>query len=191
MLQESSCGLFLWVVLVVPILNNEYGNGRIHSLLRRLDAIPAGLGELFGDILARDNDNLNDLVLCLQWILYAKRPLSCDDLYLAVLVKPEITSTSESPDFSKTTARDVERFMLGYLKGLAGVTKSKTQKVQFIYESVKGFLLKETHLSKLDLSLGLNLPGLSHERLKQRCQARIALIFLRPLERVHKVYVCI
>jgi hypothetical protein len=54
---KRSSGIFLWVVLVVKILNKEYDNGRIHTLRRRLDELPNGLDELFQNILAREGGN--------------------------------------------------------------------------------------------------------------------------------------
>jgi hypothetical protein len=64
MLKRAS-GVFLWVVLVVLMLNKEYDRGRIYALRDRLDKIPDDLGALFRDILIRDNENVEDLVLCL------------------------------------------------------------------------------------------------------------------------------
>lgn len=88
---ERASGIFLWVVLVVQMLNKEYDRGRIHALRKRLDEIPNELDELFKDILTRDGQNMEELILCLQWILYAKRPLKREELYFAILtgVDPE------------------------------------------------------------------------------------------------------
>lgn len=35
-LQEKALGVFMWVVLVVGILNKEHDRGRVHALRRRL-----------------------------------------------------------------------------------------------------------------------------------------------------------
>ncbi|KAI9765884.1 MAG: hypothetical protein M1839_005287 [Geoglossum umbratile] len=137
---EKASGIFMWVILVVQILNKEYDRGRIHSLRKRLREIPAGLNELFRDILMRDKENMEDMLLCLQWILYAKRPLKREELYFAVIAG-----------------------------GLAEVAKSKDQTVQFIHESVRDYLLKGNGLSSLWPELGGDFLGLSHERLKQHC----------------------
>jgi ankyrin repeat protein len=166
---ERASGIFLWIVLVVQMLNKEYDRGRIHALRKRLDEIPNGLDELFKDILTRDGQNMEELILCLQWILYSKRPLKCEELYFAILagVEPEEV-TVWSPE--EITKPDMERFILSSSKGLAEVTKSKAQTVQFIHESVRDFFLKGNGLSGLRSELGSNFPGLSHERLKQCCQ---------------------
>ncbi|KFY31660.1 hypothetical protein V493_00915 [Pseudogymnoascus sp. VKM F-4281 (FW-2241)] len=166
---ERASGIFLWVVLVVKMLNTEFDRGRIHALRKRLDKIPNGLDELFSDILTRDSQNMEEMILCLQWILYAKRPLKREELYFAILagVEPE-TVTSWDPE--EVTTQDIERFVLSSSKGLADVTKSKDQTVQFIHESVRDFLLKGSGLNKLRTNLTSNFPGQSHERLKQCCE---------------------
>jgi ankyrin repeat protein/nucleoside phosphorylase len=165
---ERASGIFLWVVLVVQMLNKEYDHGRIHALRKRLDEIPNGLNELFRDILTRDGQNMEELILCLQCILYAKRPLKCEELYFAILagVEPEALTAWSSEEITK---QDMERFILSSSKGLAEVPKSKNQTVQFIHESVRDFL-KENGLRELRSDLGSNFPGLGHERLKQCCQ---------------------
>ena len=40
-LQEKASGVFMWVVLVVDILNKEHDGGRIHALRKRLRDIPS------------------------------------------------------------------------------------------------------------------------------------------------------
>jgi hypothetical protein len=112
---------------------------------------------------------MEELILCLQWILYTNRPLKREELYFAVLagVAPEAVAAWSSEDITK---QDMERFVLNSSKGLAETTKSKDQTVQFIHESVREFFLKGNGLNKLQTHLGNNFPGLSHERLKQYCQ---------------------
>ncbi|RYP71044.1 hypothetical protein DL769_004757 [Monosporascus sp. CRB-8-3] len=167
-LKEKASGVFMWVVLVVEILNKEYDGGRIHALRRRLRDIPGDLHELFRDILTRDHYNRDELLLCIQWLLFAKQPLKPEQLYFAILsgVEPEVLS-EWNPD--EVTAPVVQRFILSSSKGLAEITKSKNPTVQFIHESVKDFLLKENGLREVWSDLGRDFQGESHERLKQCC----------------------
>ncbi|KAF9630200.1 hypothetical protein BFW01_g381 [Lasiodiplodia theobromae] len=167
-IQEKASGVFMWVVLVVEILNKEHDRGRMHALRRRLQEIPSELHELFRDILTRDSDNRVELVLCIQWVLFAKQPLSPEQLYFAILSEVEADAVSIW-DPSEITRDVMERFILDSSKGLTETTKSKLQKVQFIHESVRDFLLKEDGLSNIWPDLGGNLQGQSHERLKQCC----------------------
>ncbi|KFY90884.1 hypothetical protein V500_04903 [Pseudogymnoascus sp. VKM F-4518 (FW-2643)] len=166
---ERASGIFLWVVLVVDMLQKEYDRGRIYSLRKRLDGIPNGLDDLFSDILTRDRQNMEELILCLQWILYAKRPLKREELYFAILagVEPDALTAWDS---EQVTRQDMERFVLSSSKGLADVTKSKDQTVQFIHESVRDFLLEGNKLDMLRSDLSSNFPGQSHEILKQCCE---------------------
>ena len=153
------------------ILNKEYDHGRVHALRRRLREIPDGLDKLFEDILTRDQENMGELVLCLQWILYAKRPLKQDEIYHAILsgTDPEALSALNSEEI---TAQDMERFILSCSKGLAETTKLKAQRVQFIHESVRDYLLGKNGFNKLKSELRLDL---SHDRLKQCCHDYMGL----------------
>ena len=173
-LQEKALGIFMWVILVVGILNKEHDGGRIYTLRRRLREIPGDLHELFRDILTRDSDNRDELILCIQWVLFSRQPLSPEEVYFAILsgVEPETLSKWDPNEI----ARDViERFILNSSKGLAEITKSKIQKVQFIHESVKDFLLKENGLGNIWPELGRNFQGQSHEQLKNCCLNYISI----------------
>ncbi|KAI9665065.1 MAG: hypothetical protein M1821_006513 [Bathelium mastoideum] len=167
-LREKASGIFMWVILVVGILNKEHDSGRMHALRRRLREIPRDLHELFSDILTRDSQDRDELFLCVQWVLFAKRPLDPRELYHAILsgVEPE---TFLSGELAGTTQDVVERFILNSSKGLAEITTSKVPKVQFIHESVKDFFLKRNGLGDIWPDLKNNFEGQSHERLKQCC----------------------
>jgi len=166
--QEKASGVFIWVVLVVGILNKEYDRGRIHRLRQRLQEIPSDLHNLFRDILTRDSHNRDELVLCIQWVLFAKQPLSPEQLYFAVLSGVEPVSKWDPDEVPKET---IELFILDSSKGLTEITKSKNQTVQFIHESVRDFLLKDDGLGDIWPNLRSNLQGQSHEQLKQCCLA--------------------
>jgi hypothetical protein len=92
---EKASGIFLWIVLVVRILNKEYDRGRMHTLRKWLQEIPTKLNELFRDILTRDGQNMENLLLCIQWLLYAKRPLRREELYFAILSEEDPESLTE------------------------------------------------------------------------------------------------
>jgi len=64
-LQVKASGIFMWVILVVGILNKEHDSGRMYALRRRVREIPGDLHELFRDILTRDSHNRDELVLCI------------------------------------------------------------------------------------------------------------------------------
>jgi ankyrin repeat protein len=180
-LQEKASGIFMWVVLVTGILNKEHDSGRIHALQRRLQEIPGDLHELFRDILRRDSNNRDELVLCIQWVLFAKQPLSPEQLYFAILSGVELDTVSIW-DPRDVTMDVIKKFILNSSKGLAEITTSKRQKVQFIHESVRDFLLKEDGLSNVWPDLRHNFQGQSHEQLKRCCLNYVKLDVFTALE---------
>lgn len=168
-LIEKASGVFMWVVLVVEILQWEHDHGHKHKLKQKLQDIPRDLHKLFREILTRDSHHKDELLLCIQWVLFARQPLTPEQLYLAVLsgVDPE-TASEWSPD--EIEEQDIKKFILSSSKGLVEVTRSKrSPKTQFIHESVRDFLLKENELREIWPDLGGNFQGESHERLKQCC----------------------
>jgi ankyrin repeat protein len=179
-LQEKASGIFMWVVLVIGILNKEWDRGQIHTLRRKLQEIPGDLHELFRDILTRDSHNKEGLVLCIQWMLFAKQPLNPEQFYHAILSGVDLDAVS-ALDSEEITNDVLKRFILDCSKGLVEITMAKKQKVQFIHESVRDFLIKENGLSKIWPELGTNFQGQSHERLKQCCSYYISLDFGRLL----------
>ncbi|KAL7948778.1 purine and uridine phosphorylase [Trichoderma barbatum] len=144
-LQEKASGVFMWVVLVICM-------------------------ELFRDILTRDNQDANELLLCIQWVLFSKQPLRPEQLYFAMLPDDQYEWNP-----NEITVSDMERFILNSSKGLTEVSKSKSPTVQFIHESVKDYLMRENGLRDIWLDLEANVCGESHERLKQCCLNYIAI----------------
>ena len=173
----KSGSIFLWVVLVVQILKTEFDRGSIHKLDKRLDEIPMELNELFLDILVRDNKSLPELILCIQWILFAKRAIRREELYFALLAgdMSELSALADW-DLEELNSKVMDRHILTCSKGLAETTRSKNPSVQFIHESVREFLLQPGTLSQLWSGFDNLAPGPSHQRLRQCC--RLYLDFL-------------
>ncbi|CAI7624644.1 unnamed protein product, partial [Penicillium pancosmium] len=173
-LLDKAAGVFMWVVLVVDILNKEYRRGGM-ALRKRLNELPSGLSQLFKDILKRDDENMEALLLCILWILFAKRPLQPREFYHALwsglslkdLADGQIplvdTTVLENGDSDGLFAR----YVTSSSKGLAEITKSTKQpKVQFIHESVRDFLIKDNGIRELWPDLGIDCQSTSHEMLK-------------------------
>ncbi|KAF5515191.1 putative ankyrin repeat protein [Colletotrichum siamense] len=173
-LLRKAGGVFMWVVLVVEILNKEFLSGRRDKVERRLQEIPPKLSELFKDILRRDNDSIEEFLLCCQWILFAKRSLRPREWYFAML--SGLSDGQDGPipyDPEIVSDEDVDLFVNSSSKGLAEITKSTQPIVQFIHESVMDFLVKENGLQHLQLGLEANFQAQSHNRLKYCCNSYI------------------
>lgn len=184
---RKSAGVFMWVVLAVDILNGVFGNGQLLLVRRRLQELPPKLSDLFEDILCRDRENVDDMLLCIQWIAFAKRPLTLAEYYFAL-------STSLLPadaavvewDRETITPEVMKRYVLSSSKGLAEVTSYReTETVNFIHESVRDFLIKDNGIQQLWHHLADNFEIYSHERLRQCCHTHIvhakSLPFTLPL----------
>lgn len=170
-LQKSS-GIFLWVVLVLDIINKEYPDKTvsIKKIRGRLQELPPKLTELFEMILTRDGENIERLQICLKWILFATRPLKPQELHFAIEMSldPTFSGLWDPEDIELDQIKTAVR---SSSKGLAEITRSKDPVVQFIHESVRDFLLGkyETRWS----GASSNFIGHSHEILKNCCLAQI------------------
>lgn len=190
---QRSSGIFLWVILVVRILNTESDRGTQHRLRTCLQAIPKGLHDLFGGIIG-NSDAEGTLLPTLLWVLFAKRSLSPLELYLAVVHCTDPGSPSSVIwDFEAVHRTSIKNFITSSSRGLLQVV-APTQYVthtlwyerssvnppgrglvvQFIHESVRDYLLG-TDLTRLDSTLTGNLVGISNLRLARWCQSYVEL----------------
>ena len=168
---NKAAGIFMWIVLVVEILNKESSRGSL-AIRTRLSEIPGKLSELFKSIVTRDQERKDWLLLCVLWILCAQRPLTPAEFSHALwagLLSQESQIDQELPD--TTDMEDCVKLVTSSSKGLAEITKSKQPRVQFIHESVGDFLVKERGLNDLWPELGFEWEAPSHERLKRCCTA--------------------
>ncbi|GKT83833.1 NACHT and ankyrin domain-containing protein [Colletotrichum tofieldiae] len=170
---DKADGIFMWIVLVVEILNKEYIHGAL-ALRKRISEIPAKLSDLFKSMLKRDQERPESLLLCVLWVLCAKRPLSPAEFQHALwagLFEQDLVD----PDLPDDANMDAIRLVTSSSKGLAEITKSKEPKVQFIHQSVSDFLVKERGLQDMWPELGFDWEGPSHERLKSCCATYLSL----------------
>ncbi|KAI1451315.1 ankyrin repeat-containing domain protein [Annulohypoxylon moriforme] len=174
MLLDKASGIFMWVILVVDILNKEYDRGCAHHLEERLQDIPDDLHHLIHNILTRDHDDMAGLLLCIQWVLFAKRPLTPKELYFAIMSGVEQDRLFTCDSEQHPPIETIQRYILNNSKGLAELTKSETPTIQFIHESIPDFLLKEKGLQEIWPELEPNLRGKSHDKLRQCCLAYLS-----------------
>ncbi|KAK7911589.1 hypothetical protein PG985_014070 [Apiospora marii] len=92
-LQKAN-GIFLWVVLVINLLNKAYDEGRGKVLWETFGGIPGDLETVFSLILCKDYGGPSETVSMLQWVLLSDSPLRPESLLLAVLDEP-VSLTSE------------------------------------------------------------------------------------------------
>ncbi|KAJ3565192.1 hypothetical protein NPX13_g7590 [Xylaria arbuscula] len=174
-LLSKASGVFLWLALVVPMLNKEYDHGRLHALQQRLRDIPSNLHALFKDMISRHSHSKAELVICLRWILYARHPLSPWQLYHGILygtnVGPDIILNLNELQVSNDV---IYRFIINASMGLAETVKTQDgNRVQFIHESVRDFLLGLNGWEAISSLNETNHHGMSHDILARCCSTCI------------------
>jgi ankyrin repeat protein len=172
---DKAAGIFLWVALVVQILNADHRRGN-PGLQKRLMELPSGLSDLFKDVLTRDQENMEELRLSIIWILFAQRPLEPEEYYHALWsdLSPDDLASLERRKVKVSEASGLfERYVTSSSKGLAETTQSKKPTVQFIHESVRDFLIRDKGLHELWPDLEQDWESQSHDRLKSCCNTYI------------------
>ncbi|KAI1754837.1 hypothetical protein F4782DRAFT_491746 [Xylaria castorea] len=158
-------GIFMWVILVVAMLNKAYDEGRDEAMQKALDEVPKDLEGVFATLLDVGDSHKAELIRMLQWVLFSRRPLKPEELYVAAVREP-------LPSYEV-----IQRRITSSSKGLIEVRKEKgrtkekavTELVQFIHLSVNDFLCRNNRLETLDPSLKPDAIGASHARLWAYC----------------------
>lgn len=178
-LLRKASGVFLWVVLVVQILNEHKRHGLVHELKQRVDGIPKNLDKLFAEILQGGPSEAPYTLSMLKLIAFASRPLTREEVYHAVLYSE---SQHEITSLIDVTQEDMENFIINCSKGLAEMTKGMRPTVQLIHESVRNHLLDTGLRPTVPLS-GHNLSAWCHENLKALCLGYVEKSALALLQR--------
>jgi len=135
-IRSRAYGVFLWVVLVVTLVNQDDRNGNAAEIYQRLDQIPTGLSDLFNELIERGttSDHLRPLI---QWVTFGIRPLTPTELY-CILMKEASRIDLKSPVFEHS---NLAKFILSASKGLVETTTGPWPRVQFIHESLRTYFL--------------------------------------------------
>ena len=151
-IDKSSC-IFQWAKLVIPMITKYDDDGEnIRKARQNIAEMSGQLSELYKTILENIKDRKRATQL-LQWICFAQRPLSLDELRYAMIVDitNNFTSLKEcesSVDFTQTNNQMKKK--VNSLSG--GLAETNGPTVRFIHQSVNDYLLRDG-LSKLDNSL--------------------------------------
>lgn len=180
-IREKSSGIFMWVVLVIKMLNRAYEDGKIEAMKQKLNEMPAELEKVFETILGANNPDKGETILILQWVLFAKEPLSPEEIYFAIRAGADSQTLSKS-DLLQITPGIIRRRIISSSRGLIEIRKGKKETVQFIHKSVNDFLLRNRRLQILDPKLKRNPIAISHDRLKNCCMSYLTMESLESLE---------
>lgn len=175
-LTRKSEKIFLWVAIVVPMLNKAYDRGGgLRAMSALLKQIPKGLNALFSETLSKTSECFHECETLLRWVLFSMRPLRPEELYLAVLYS-RCTDSAEAFRAEEEAAIDTSRVrkcILDWSRGLVEVIKSGhadgDSTVQFIHESVRDYMMFSEEAFQLMPSLSADFQGASHDMMKTVC----------------------
>ena len=148
LIVERASGVFMWVCLVVKrVLDLDRKGIGLAEIEEEIHAIPPDLDELYRKLIGSMELASRKLI---QWICFATRPLSIDELRWAMVIEADcpyrtLQACRSAKHYVSDSVR-MKRQVQTLSRGLAEV--SDTQVVQFIHQSVKDFV--EKGLSALD-----------------------------------------
>jgi hypothetical protein len=188
---KRSSHIFLWVSLILQIIDNLRGNMTTWKIVqRKISEVPQNLTDLYTHILSSldEDDRLQSSIL-LRWIYFARRPLNPNELRIAMAFDTDIPHKSlrswrESDEYYEFNSLWNER-ITALSGGLAEVVQSEDDEddlsdeddevpehkkviVQFIHESVKDYLQKEG-ISMLGINQDGSVAGQCHHRMSRSC----------------------
>lgn len=148
-LSERSRGNFQWVVLVTPRVIQFYKNGKsLSAICTLIRSLPSELASLYEEIVrGAEPDDMRQALHLFQWICFAFRPLTLEELREATALDIHTSHTSlqesrTSGQYAETD-EEMERRVLSLSQGLAEVEEHGPKRiVQFIHQSVIDFLLQ-------------------------------------------------
>ncbi|KAH8652944.1 hypothetical protein BGZ61DRAFT_575021 [Ilyonectria robusta] len=178
LITKHAQGVFIWAYLVVEqILDLDNKGAGLKKIEDEIYSIPPDLDDLYHNLIRNVDERPASLKL-VQWICFAVRPLSLDELQWAMIVDADCQHKSlleckSMKDYISDSDR-MKRRVQTLSRGLAEVT-SDTKVVQFIHQSVKDFFV-EKGLSALGESVKTDfVVGIAHHRLSRTCIRYLAM----------------
>ena len=110
-------GIFMWVVLVVELLNQAFDDGMVSAMQDKLSEIPDDLDEVLRMILEKDNPYKKQTLLLLQWVLFTCRPLKPLELYHCINAGAD-PAKLKPWEATKDTGATIKRFITTISRGL-------------------------------------------------------------------------
>jgi ankyrin repeat protein len=182
---SKACGGFQWVFLITETLVGRHLAGK--TLFKDISSCPQTLTELYATILNTGPEvERSQMTKLFQWILFAKRPLSAQELRDALAADADMSCTSvaelRSQESWSETLVDFERYVKYISRGLVEFHsreiweqyepggEDSDREAQLIHQSVADFLL-DKHLSKIDI----NQDGAAHIQISKSCFKYLAL----------------
>ncbi|RVD83517.1 uncharacterized protein DFL_007903 [Arthrobotrys flagrans] len=180
-LRGKAEGVFMWIVLVVEMLNQAYDDGDIDAVWTELRELPPDLDAVFRILLDIDKPGENRTIFMLEFMLFAEGRLSAAELYYAVKSASEPKSLRRH-NSSIITDKLIESFIINNSRGLIEVCTYSDEYpggdyvyVQFIHKTVEDFLLRNKRLQTLYSQTAPDSESFGHGRIAFSCLEYISM----------------
>jgi ankyrin repeat protein len=135
-LIKGANGMFLWVSLILEGFRTARST-KPRDITERLKNLPQGLSAIYLKILEDIRpDERETARSILQWVTCALRPLTIEELRIAIAIRPGATSLSTIEDDMEMDLRHVLRLMFGPMLKI-----QSDNTVHLVHQSAKDFLL--------------------------------------------------
>ncbi|KAF3098372.1 hypothetical protein TWF706_006804 [Orbilia oligospora] len=168
-------GLFMWVILVVGLLNRAYDDGDIDAVWIRLQELPPDLDAVFTTLLEIDNPEKYQTIFMLEFMLFCRGRLTPTELYYAVKAGTKHESLRRHDTSTGLTDKIIKNFIINHSRGLIEVRKIRFYyggsdiSVQFIHKTVEDFLLRNKRLQTLHSRMAPDFGGFGDEGIAFSC----------------------
>ena len=179
LITERASGVFMWARLVVKQVQDLEREGEgLQSIEAAVQAIPPELDDLYRQLI-RDMGPAS--LKLIQWICFAERPLTIDEIRWAMVIEGDcpyqsLRACESDPNFVSDSDR-MKRQVQTLSRGLAEVIHVEDHEfIQFIHQSVKDFFV-ERGLMMLDASCSTRTEAAiaAHFRLAKICIRYLAI----------------
>ncbi|EGX50342.1 hypothetical protein AOL_s00076g106 [Orbilia oligospora ATCC 24927] len=174
-LCKKAEGLFMWVILVVGLLNRAYDDGDIDAVWIRLRELPPDLDAVFSTLLEIDNPEKHQTIFMLEFMLFRRGRLAPIELYYAVKAGTKPESLRRHDTSTSLMDKIIKNFIINHSRGLIEVCGNwyygddSDTRVQFIHKTVEDFLLRNNRLQTLHSRMAPDFGGFGDEGIAFSC----------------------
>jgi hypothetical protein len=133
-LIDGADGMFLWVSLIIDDLQKST-TMRPRIIREKLKSLPKTLPALYTDILLKIKPEDQEYATAiLRWMVWVVRPLTLQELTIAIAIRPDDTSMSSLEGEMEPNLGKVLRLLFGPMINIRG------DEVHLVHQSAKDFL---------------------------------------------------
>ena len=164
-LLEGANGMFLWVSLILKNLEN-LNTTTPRAIKETLKTMPRTIPEVYTKILSQispgyDRENARNI---LRWVVWAKRPLTIEELTISTAIRREATSENDILDDMETDMKSTISKLFGPM-----LRTDDRNTVHLVHQSARDYFLSPERAYDL-LLLDLAVPcAESHRKIAESC----------------------